>query len=59
MTEMSKYAEIEVSYESANPNIASVRMNGVLTVNGQDTYHFNCRRIKNLCRYKYMELISH
>ena len=38
MTEMSKYAEIEVSYESANPNIASVRMNGVLTVNGQDTY---------------------
>ncbi|PER78955.1 flagellar hook-associated protein FlgK [Bacillus cereus] len=38
ITEMSKYANIEVSYESMNPNIASVRMNGVLTVNGQDTY---------------------
>lgn len=38
ITEMSQYANIEVSYESINPNIASVRMNGVLTVNGQDTY---------------------
>ncbi|WP_242161433.1 flagellar hook-associated protein FlgK [Bacillus cereus group sp. BfR-BA-01522] len=38
ITEMSKYSNIEVSYESMNPNIASVRINGVLTVNGQDTY---------------------
>ncbi|AIY75898.1 TPA: flagellar hook-associated protein FlgK [Bacillus tropicus] len=46
MTEMSKYAEIEVSYESANPNIASVRMNGVLTVNGQDTYPLQLQKNK-------------
>lgn len=38
ITEMSQYANIEVSYESLNPNIASVRISGVLTVNGQDTY---------------------
>ncbi|WP_369900260.1 flagellar hook-associated protein FlgK [Bacillus manliponensis] len=38
ITEMSQYANIEVSYESINPNIASVRINGMLTVSGQDTY---------------------
>ncbi|MFD6510592.1 flagellar hook-associated protein FlgK [Bacillus mycoides] len=45
-TEMSKYADIEVSYESMNPNIASVRMNGVLTVNGQDTYPLQLNKEK-------------
>ncbi|PFQ66493.1 flagellar hook-associated protein FlgK [Bacillus cereus] len=38
ITEMSKYANIEVSYESINLNIASIRIDGILTVNGQDTY---------------------
>ncbi|MFL1662780.1 flagellar hook-associated protein FlgK [Bacillus cereus] len=46
ITEMSKYATIEVSYESANPNIASIRMNGVLTVNGQDTYPLRLNKEK-------------
>ncbi|WP_242307150.1 flagellar hook-associated protein FlgK [Bacillus cereus group sp. BfR-BA-01524] len=46
MTEMSKYADIEVSYEATNPNIASVRMNGVLTVNGQDTYPLQLQKDK-------------
>lgn len=46
ITEMSKYANIEVSYESVNPNIASVRMNGVLTVNGQDTYPLQLNKEK-------------
>lgn len=46
ITEMSKYADIEVSYESMNPNIASVRMNGVLTVNGQDTYPLQLNKTK-------------
>ncbi len=46
ITEMSKYANIEVSYESMNPNIASVRMNGVLTVNGQDTYPLQLNKDK-------------
>ncbi|MGU3441987.1 flagellar hook-associated protein FlgK [Bacillus cereus] len=46
MTEMSKYANIEVSYESVNPNIASIRMNGVLTVNGQDTYPLRLNKEK-------------
>ncbi|HHL3304279.1 flagellar hook-associated protein FlgK [Bacillus sp. SM-B1] len=46
VTEMSKYANIEVSYESMNPNIASVRMNGVLTVNGQDTYPLQLNKTK-------------
>ncbi|MCU5327172.1 flagellar hook-associated protein FlgK [Bacillus wiedmannii] len=46
ITEMSKYANIEVSYESMNPNIASVRMNGVLTVNGQDTYPLQLNKEK-------------
>lgn len=36
ITEMSQYANIEVSYESMNPNIASVRINGVLAVSGQN-----------------------
>ena len=43
---MSKYANIEVSYESMNPNIVSVRMNGVLTVNGQDTYPLQLNKEK-------------
>ncbi|PEJ96410.1 flagellar hook-associated protein FlgK [Bacillus toyonensis] len=47
VTEMSKYANIEVSYESMNPNIASVRMNGVLTVNGQDTYPLQLNKEKD------------
>ncbi|MFE7378437.1 flagellar hook-associated protein FlgK [Bacillus cereus] len=47
ITEMSKYANIEVSYESMNPNIASVRMNGVLTVNGQDTYPLQLNKEKD------------
>lgn len=46
VTEMSKYADIEVSYESMNPNIVSVRMNGVLTVNGQDTYPLQLNKEK-------------
>ncbi|MDH4420967.1 flagellar hook-associated protein FlgK [Bacillus cereus] len=46
VTEMSKYADIEVSYESMNPNIASVRINGVLTVNGQDTYPLQLNKEK-------------
>ncbi|PFV86369.1 flagellar hook-associated protein FlgK [Bacillus sp. AFS059628] len=46
ITEMSKYANIEVSYESMNPNITSVRMNGVLTVNGQDTYPLQLNKEK-------------
>ncbi|MEW4215746.1 flagellar hook-associated protein FlgK [Bacillus cereus] len=46
ITEMSKYANIEVSYESMNPNIASIRMNGVLTVNGQDTYPLRLNKEK-------------
>ncbi|MHA4215180.1 flagellar hook-associated protein FlgK [Bacillus cereus] len=46
ITEMSKYANIEVSYESVNPNIASIRMNGVLTVNGQDTYSLRLNKEK-------------
>ncbi|MDA2063916.1 flagellar hook-associated protein FlgK [Bacillus cereus] len=46
VTEMSKYANIEVSYESMNPNIASIRMNGVLTVNGQDTYPLRLNKEK-------------
>ncbi|MEC2478782.1 flagellar hook-associated protein FlgK, partial [Bacillus cereus] len=46
ITEMSKYATIEVSYESVNPNIASIRMNGVLTVNGQDTYPLRLNKEK-------------
>ncbi|EMJ6441572.1 MULTISPECIES: flagellar hook-associated protein FlgK [Bacillus] len=46
ITEMSKYANIEVSYESVNPNIASIRMNGVLTVNGQDTYPLRLNKEK-------------
>ncbi|PGZ07132.1 flagellar hook-associated protein FlgK [Bacillus cereus] len=46
MTEMSKYADIEVSYESVNPNIASVRMNGILAVNGQDTYPLQLQKNK-------------
>ncbi|MBL3822751.1 flagellar hook-associated protein FlgK [Bacillus sp. BSL6] len=46
VTEMSKYANIEVSYESMNPNIASVRMNGVLTVNGQDAYSIQLNKEK-------------
>ena len=59
MTEMSKYADIEVSYEATNPNIASVRMNGVLTVNGQDTYPLQLQKDKSQCLYKYLEQISH
>ncbi|MGE1026666.1 flagellar hook-associated protein FlgK [Bacillus sp. GMs2/2] len=47
ITEMSKYANIEVSYESMNPNIASVRMNGILTVNGQDTYPLQLNKEKD------------
>ncbi|MEC2393536.1 flagellar hook-associated protein FlgK [Bacillus thuringiensis serovar shandongiensis] len=47
VTEMSKYANIEVSYESMNPNIASVRMSGVLTVNGQDTYPLQLNKEKD------------
>ncbi|PHF87053.1 flagellar hook-associated protein FlgK [Bacillus toyonensis] len=47
VTEMSKYANIEVSYESMNPNIANVRMNGVLTVNGQDTYPLQLNKEKD------------
>ncbi|MEG7924008.1 flagellar hook-associated protein FlgK [Bacillus cereus] len=47
VTEMSKYANIEVSYESTNPNIASVRMNGILTVNGQDTYPLQLNKEKD------------
>ncbi|AFU12306.1 MULTISPECIES: flagellar hook-associated protein FlgK [Bacillus] len=47
VTEMSKYANIEVSYESMNPNIASVRMNGVLTVSGQDTYPLQLNKEKD------------
>lgn len=47
VTEMSKYANIEVSYESMNPNIASVRMNGILTVNGQDTYSLQLNKEKD------------
>ncbi|TKA07379.1 flagellar hook-associated protein FlgK [Bacillus thuringiensis] len=47
VTKMSKYANIEVSYESMNPNIASVRMNGVLTVNGQDTYPLQLNKEKD------------
>ena len=47
VTEMSKYANIEVSYESMNPNIASVRMNGILTVNGQDTYPLQLNKEKD------------
>ena len=43
---MSKYANIEVSYESMNPNIASVRMNGALTVNGQDAYPLQLNKEK-------------
>ena len=46
MTEMAKYADIEVSYESTNPNIASVRMNGILAVNGQDTYPLQLQKDK-------------
>lgn len=45
-TEMSKYADIEVSYESTNPNITSVRMNGILAVNGQDTYPLQLQKNK-------------
>ncbi|WP_088349658.1 flagellar hook-associated protein FlgK [Bacillus cereus] len=47
VTEMSNYANIEVSYESMNPNIASVRMNGILTVNGQDTYPLQLNKEKD------------
>ncbi|WP_336494799.1 flagellar hook-associated protein FlgK [Bacillus cereus] len=47
VTEMSKYANIEVSYESMNPNIASVRMSGILTVNGQDTYPLQLNKEKD------------
>ncbi|HDX9526534.1 TPA: flagellar hook-associated protein FlgK [Bacillus thuringiensis] len=47
VTVMSKYANIEVSYESMNPNIASVRMNGILTVNGQDTYPLQLNKEKD------------
>lgn len=47
VTEMSKYANIEVSYESMNPNIASVRMNGILTINGQDTYPLQLNKEKD------------
>ncbi|MEB9127695.1 flagellar hook-associated protein FlgK [Bacillus cereus] len=47
VTEMSKYANIEVSYESMNPNIAIVRMNGILTVNGQDTYPLQLNKEKD------------
>ncbi|KFN02606.1 flagellar hook-associated protein FlgK [Bacillus clarus] len=46
VTEMSKYANIEVSYESMNPNIVIVRMNGVLTVNGQDVYPLQLQKDK-------------
>ncbi len=46
VTEMSKYANIEVSYESMNPNIVSIRMNGVLTVNGQDAYPLQLNKEK-------------
>ncbi|MCC2379195.1 flagellar hook-associated protein FlgK [Bacillus wiedmannii] len=46
ITEMSKYANIEVSYESMNPNMASVRMNGALTVNGQDAYPLQLNKEK-------------
>ncbi|PGT20196.1 flagellar hook-associated protein FlgK [Bacillus cereus] len=45
-TEMSKYADIEVSYESTNPNITSVRINGILAVNGQDTYPLQLQKNK-------------
>lgn len=41
ISEMSQYANIEVSYESTNPNIANIRINGVLTVSGQDTHAIN------------------
>ncbi|PFJ17247.1 flagellar hook-associated protein FlgK [Bacillus cereus] len=47
ITEMSQYANIEVSYESTNPNIASVRIEGVLTVNGQDTYPLQLQKDKD------------
>lgn len=36
ISEMSQYANIDVSNESINPNIVSVRINGVLLVSGQD-----------------------
>ena len=50
---MSKYANIEVSYESMNPNIASVRMNGILTVNGQDTYPLQLNKEKTQCQLRF------
>ncbi len=46
ITEMSQYANIEVSYESGNPNIASVRISGVLAVSGQDTYPLQLQKEK-------------
>lgn len=42
--DMSQYANIEVSYESMHPNIASVRINGSLTVSGQDTYPLQLKK---------------
>ncbi|MDP7980715.1 flagellar hook-associated protein FlgK [Bacillus sp. WLY-B-L8] len=36
ISEMSQYANIDVLNESINPNIVSVRINGVLLVSGQD-----------------------
>ncbi|PEA53487.1 flagellar hook-associated protein FlgK [Bacillus pseudomycoides] len=36
ISEMSQYANVEVSYESVNPNIASLRIDGMLIVSGQD-----------------------
>lgn len=47
VNEMSQYANIEVSYESINSNIATVRINGVLTVSGQDTYALEVNQDKN------------
>jgi len=38
LAEMSKYAKIDISYESQNANIATVRIDGQSVVSGNDSY---------------------
>ncbi|MGG2015787.1 flagellar hook-associated protein FlgK [Bacillus sp. S10(2024)] len=47
ISEMSQYANVEVSYESTNPNIASVRIDGMLIVSGQDTNPLQVNTMNN------------
>ncbi|MFD3446013.1 flagellar hook-associated protein FlgK [Microbacteriaceae bacterium 4G12] len=38
ITDMSKFTKLDVAYESSNPNVATVRINGTLIVSGKDQY---------------------